>query len=148
MKEVVMRRFIALALSAALALPGCATAGARAQTGSASYRAVPQDVRALPDRSALTDFAHQLPAGALVRLRLTGGDTIRGTLIKTTGTSLIVQPRTRVAEPLVEVPFDRLLAIEQETASSGTGRAVAIGAAAGVAAALGFLMLLFAVAAD
>lgn len=143
-----MRRFIALALAAALAAPGCATAGARAQTGTDSYRTTAQDVRTLPDRSALPDFARQLPPGARVKVRVTGGDTIRGTLIKTTGTSLIVQPRTRVAEPLIEVPFDRLTAIEQETPSSGTGRAVAVGAAAGAAAALGIILMLIAIASD
>ena len=83
----------------------------------------------LPDQSALPDFARQLPLGARVRLKVRGGDTLRGTLIKTTDTSLVVQPRTRVAEALVEVPFDRLMAIEQEVPSNGTGRAVAIGAA-------------------
>ncbi|HET7216594.1 MAG TPA: hypothetical protein VFJ02_01040 [Vicinamibacterales bacterium] len=144
-----MRRLIALALSAVLIAPGCATVTGGAQTTTASrYQAGPQGVHALPDRAALSDFARQLPAGARVRVKLTSGDTIRGTLIKTTDTSLVVQPRTRIAEPLIDVPFDRLAALEQETPGSSTGRAIAIGAAAGAGAALGVIMLLIAIAGD
>ena len=144
-----MRRLIALALSAALAAPGCATVNARAQTGAASaYQAAPQPVRAAPDRSALTEFARQLPAGTRVRVKTTDGGTIRGTLIKTTDTSLIVQPRTRITEPLIEVPLDRLAALEPEQPGSNTGRAIAIGAAAGAGAALGVILLLIAIASD
>jgi hypothetical protein len=141
-----MRRLVALALSTALAAPGCASVNARPQTGAiASYRTDSQRVRALPDRSALGDFARQLPPGARVRVKVTSGDTIRGTLVKTT---VILQPRTRIAEPLIEVPFDKLAALEQEMPSSSAGRAIAIGAAAGAGAALGIIMLLIAIASD
>jgi hypothetical protein len=144
-----MRRLVALALSTALAAPGCASVNARPQTGAiASYRTDSQRVRALPDRSALGDFARQLPPGARVRVKVTSGDTIRGTLVKTTDTSVILQPRTRIAEPLIEVPFDKLAALEQEMPSSSAGRAIAIGAAAGAGAALGIIMLLIAIASD
>jgi hypothetical protein len=122
-----MRRLVALALSTALAAPGCASVNARPQTGAiASYR---------------TDSQR-------VRVKVTSGDTIRGTLVKTTDTSVILQPRTRIAEPLIEVPFDKLAALEQEMPSSSAGRAIAIGAAAGAGAALGIIMLLIAIASD
>jgi len=145
-----MRRLIALSLSAALALPGCASLNAHAQTNTygAHARTNAQGVRALPDTSALPEFARQLPPGSRVRVKITGGATIRGILIKTTDVAMIVQPRTRVAEPLIEVPFDRLVSIEQESTGSGTGRAIAIGAAAGAGAALGIIVLLIAIASD
>jgi hypothetical protein len=145
-----MRRLIALSLAAALVLPGCTSLNAHAQTNAygARARSNAQGVRALADTSALPEFARQLPTGARVRVKVTGGETIRGTLIKTTDVAMIVQPRTRTPEPLIEVPFDRLASIEQETTGSGTGRAIAIGAAAGAGAALGIIMILIAIASD
>jgi hypothetical protein len=59
-----------------------------------------------------------------------------------------VQPRTRIPEPLVEVPFENLVALEQELPSGGTARAIAIGVGVGVSAALGMLFLLAATLGD
>jgi hypothetical protein len=138
-KEAEMKSIIALLLCAGLAAPGCATSQAtRVQTA-------PQVVVATaPDRAVLADFARQLPAGSRVRAKLTGHRTVRGTLLKTTDRAIILQPRARVAEPLVEVPFDQLESLEQET-PNGSGRAVAAGAAAGASAALGTMLILWAI---
>jgi hypothetical protein len=137
-----MQRVLALCLSVALALPACASSGGmRAQSRG-------QIVAPGADRSILADFAQQLPAGTRVRATMTDHRRIRGTLMKATSTSIFIQPRTRVPEPVVEVRFDQLLALEQETSNGGTGRAVAIGAAAGAGAALGVLLLLAAIFAD
>jgi hypothetical protein len=137
-----MRRLIAVLLTVGLVLPGCATSlRPRAQTTAPG-------VRALPDHSALSDLAHKLPVGARVRAKVAGDGTIRGTLIRTTDTAIVIQPRARVAEPLLEIPFNRLEALEQETSSGGPGKAIAIGAAAGAGAALGTILLLFAIFGD
>ena len=129
-----MKRFVALLLCVGLAAPGCAmNHTARVQTAPAP---------AVPDRTVLADFASQLKVGSHVRATTTGSRTVRGTLVKRTDRAIVIQPRTRVAEPLVEVPFDELLALEQETSSSGgTGRAIAIGAGVGAGAAIGTLFL-------
>ena len=137
-----MRRFLASMLCVLLVAPGCATGRApRAQTA-------PQAPSSTVALDALGDFARQLPVGSRVRATTAGNHVIRGTLVKRTDQALVIQPRVRVAEPLVEVPFANLLALEQETPSSGTGRAVAIGVGVGVGAALGFLFLMAALLGD
>jgi hypothetical protein len=130
-----MTRFIALLLCVGLAAPGCAmNHTARVQTAPAPV---------VSDRAVLADFAGQLRIGSHVRATVTGNRTIRGTLLKRTDRAIVIQPRGRVAEPLVEVPFNELLALEQETPSSGsTGRAIAIGAGVGAGAAIGTLFLI------
>jgi hypothetical protein len=137
---MIMKRFIASLLCALLVAPGCATSQ-RPRAQVASQAAVAPATPA-GDREVLGEFARQLPLGARVRATVAGHHTIRGTLLKRTDVALVVQPRARVAEPLVEIPFSSLLALEQEQSSSGTGKAVAIGVAVGVGAALGFLMLI------
>ena len=129
-----MKRFIAMLLCVGLTAPGCAmNHTARVQTAPAP---------AVSDHTVLADFASQLKVGAHVRATITGNRTIRGTLVKRTDRAIVIQPRARVAEPLVEVPFDELVALEQETPSSGsTGRAIAIGAGVGAGAAIGTLFL-------
>ena len=126
-----MKRFIASLLCVLLVAPGCATGGTtRAQT-------TPRALSNTADRDVLSDFARQLPIGSRVRVTLAGNHVLRGTLLKRTDQSLVIQPRARVAEPLIEVPFANLVALEQEVPSNGTGRAVAIGVGVGVGAALG-----------
>jgi hypothetical protein len=129
-----MTRFIALFLCLALSASGCAmNHSARVQTAPAP---------AVSDATVLADFASQLKVGSDVRATITGNRTVRGTLLKRTDRAIVIQPRTRVAEPLMEVPFDELLALEQLTPSSGsTGRAIAIGAGVGAGAAIGTLFL-------
>jgi hypothetical protein len=55
-----------------------------------------------------------------------------------------VQRRTRIPEPPVTIPIERIRAVEIDT-SGGTGRAVAIGATAGAGAALGVILILAAI---
>jgi hypothetical protein len=106
-------------------------------------------VLAHPDDGAvLGDFARQIPLGSRIRATTVGHRTIRGTLVKRSERALVIQPHVRVAEPPIEVPFNTLLALEQEVPSSGTGRAVAIGVGVGVGAALGILFLLAALLGD
>ena len=135
-----MKRFIASLLCALLVAPGCVTSqGPRVQTAPAGPARV-------ADRDVLADYSGQLRIGSRIRATLTGNRVVRGTLVKRTDQALVIQPRARVAEPLIELPFDDLLAIEQEIPSSGgTGRAIAIGAGVGAGAALGVLFLLAAV---
>jgi len=137
-----MKRFVALLLCIGLAAPACATAqGPR-------YATAPQVPLKTAETDVLADFVAQLPLGARVKATLAGNQTIRGTLVKRTDRSLVIQPRARVAEPLVEIPFDKLMALEQETPNGSVGKAVAIGIGVGVGAALGFLALLAAFLGD
>jgi hypothetical protein len=136
-----MKRFIASLLCVLLAAPGCATGMTRVQT-------TPRTPVSTADPSVLGDFARQLPLGSRVRVTVTGNRVIRGTLLKRTDQALVIQPRARIAEPPVEVPFANLISLEQDMPSSNTGRAVAIGVGVGVGAALAFLMLIAAALGD
>ncbi len=135
-----MKRFIASLLCVLLLSPGCVTSRTpRVQT-------TPQGPARVAEREVLAYFAGQLRIGSRVKATITGNRIVRGTLVKRTDQALVIQPRGRVAEPLIEVPFDELLALDQEvTSSGGTARAVAIGAGVGAGAALGVLFLLAAV---
>ena len=126
-----MKRCIASLLCVLLLAPGCAASRTpRVQTA-------PQAPVKVADREVLAEFAGQLRIGSRVKATVTGHRTVRGTLVKRTDQALVIQPRGRVAEPLIEVPFDELIALEQEaTSSGGNARAVAIGAGVGAGAAL------------
>jgi hypothetical protein len=131
-----MKRAIALLLSAALVASGCATSrGPRVQTA-------PQAPTTAKDRAVLADFARSLPSGSRVRARVVGNDTVKGTLLKVSDDAIVIQPRARVAESPLEIPFSTLVSLEPETPTGGVGRAVAIGALAGAGAALGTILLL------
>jgi hypothetical protein len=137
-----MKRWMASLLCVVLVAPGCATSQTpRMQTA-------PQSLTRPAEREVLSEFAAQLPLGSRVKATLDGNRTIRGTLVKRTDKAIVVQPHTRIPEPLVEVPFANLVALEQERPSNGTGRAIAIGVGVGVGAALGMLLLLAAVLGD
>ena len=100
------------------------------------------------ERAVLSDYARALPIGTRVRAVAADNRKVRGTLVKRTDSAIVIQPRTRVAEAFVEIPFDELVSLEQEMPSSGTGKAVAAGMAAGAGAALGVILLLIALWGD
>jgi hypothetical protein len=137
-----MRQIIALALCAALT-SGCA--GGAALNRQAGVRTGPSQAA----HDAIVSFVQGLPAGSRLRVTLDGGQRIRGTLMKAGDTALVVQPRTRVPEPPIEIPFDTIKAVELEGSNgAGLGRSIAIGAAAGAGATLAVLMILAAIYAD
>jgi hypothetical protein len=130
-----MKRFTASLLCVLLLAAGCATSGApRVQT------APPAPPRTA-DTAVLAEYAGQLKLGARVKATIANNRSIRGTLVKRTDKALIIQPRTRIAEPLVEVPFAELLALEEETKNGGVGRKVAIAVGVGAGAYLTMLLL-------
>lgn len=132
-----MRSTVALVLCVALALPGCATTGIgqAVQPSMAATRP--------PDRATMADYVQRIPAGSDVRVDLADGRRLRGTLMRADATSVLVNPKTRVPEPPVEVAIDDVRAVEIQR-PTGVGRVIAIGAAAGAAATLGVLLLLYA----
>jgi len=144
-----MNRIIALILVLGLVAPACASAQ-RPRFQEQPKPPQSESVQSARERELLAEFARQLPAGARVRVSDTNKRVIRGTLIKTTDTAVVIQPRGRVPEPIVEIPFTNLSALEQEQPSSGAsvGRAIAIGAGAGAAAALGVILILIATLGD
>src|SRR5687768_10125491 len=126
------RQTIALALCAALAGTGCA---------SASGPRIAQDSAAPIDRAVLADYVQRIPAGSRIRVERNTGGTLKGTLLKSGADSLTMQRNTRVPETPIEIPFGTITRVTLETGSS-TGKIAGIAVATGVGATFGVLLLL------
>jgi hypothetical protein len=135
-------RFIALILCSAIAAPGCATTGA---TGTPPAGAPDQS---LAHRAVLAEYVQKLPLGSAIRVDRVRGRTLRGTLMKATAEVIVVQPRTRLPEPPVEIAIGDVLSVTPDTNGTNIGKAIGIGAAAGAGAALGVLLILIAIYSD
>jgi hypothetical protein len=69
--------------------------------------------------------------------------------MKATDQSLFLQPKTRIPEATIEIPFDDVVAVTPEQKNGNSvGRAIGAGAAAGAAAALSIILIIIAVAGD
>ena len=138
-----MKRFLALMLCAAVAAPGCAPTIAR-QTRPA----LPTARQAQAEAMVMADYVRQLPIGSRVRIARTDGRVLRATLMKNDGDPIVVQRRTRIPEPPIDIRVADVVALELDTPKSGIGRTGAISAAAAAGATLGVLMLLAAIYSD
>jgi hypothetical protein len=129
-------------LCAAITTAGCATTG---KTGIPS---------ALPDqgtanRNVLAEYVQKLAPGTEVRVARASGHSLRGTLIKSSDRSVFIQPKTRIPEPLVEIPLSDVLQVTPERhGGGGIGRAIGAGAAAGAGATLAIFLVMFALYGD
>jgi hypothetical protein len=132
-----LRRMIALVLCAASVNVACASAG-----GMRLQAAKP----AIPDRTTalLAEYVKQLPIGSRIRVDLADGHRLKGTLMKTGDTGIVIRPHTRLPEPPLEIALDRIAAVDLDTGSS-VGKTVAIGVAAGVGGVLAFFAILAAI---
>jgi hypothetical protein len=138
-----IRRTAALWICVAVATGGCAT------TSTMRAGASRANTRTMPDRAVLAEYVQKLPAGAAVRVDRTGARAVRGILMKATGESIFLQPKTRIPEPLFEIPLDEVVSVTPETRNGGhIGRAIGAGAAAGAGAALGVFLVIVAVLSD
>jgi hypothetical protein len=136
-----LRQMTAVLLCAAMAATGCASAaGPRIAPAPAPTSG--------QDRAVLAEYVQRLPAGSKVRVERINGDSMRGTLMKATPDSIIVQKNTRVPEPPIDIPLSDITRVTLESSSSSVGRNIAIGVGSGVAATFGVLLLLIAVWGD
>jgi len=138
------RHALATILCAAMITTGCAT--------SATTNLVPTTAtadRAIATRSALAEYVQKLPPGAEVRVGRSNGHSVRGTLIKGTDQSIFIQPKARIAEPILEIPMTDVIQVTPERhGGHSVGRAIGAGAAAGAAATLAIFLIMFAVYGD
>ena len=135
---------IAVMLCTAMTTVGCATSGTTNLVATTANR--DQGGAA---RSALAEYVQKLPAGTQVRVGRANGHSVRGTLIKGTDQSIFIQPKTRIAEPVVEIPMTDILQVTPERhGGNSVGRAIGAGAAAGAAATLAIFLIMFAVYGD
>lgn len=127
-----LKRIIALTLCASL-LQGCASAGLRASSSQ---------VVTTPQSGMIADYVQKLPAGSTVKVELTSGKSIKGTLMTATETSIVVQRNTRIPEAPVTIALADVARVTLETSRSNPARSIAIGAAAGAGAAVGAILIL------
>ncbi len=67
----------------------------------------------------LVEYAQKLAPGTTVRVQRAGGPAVRGTLMKATNDAIVVQPRTRIPEPAIEIPTTDILGLTPETGNGG-----------------------------
>jgi hypothetical protein len=133
-----MRRLIAILLCGALTASGCASSGVRVASA-------PQP--SANDQQVLSDYVQKLPAGSRVRVEQADGHSFRGTLMKATTDAIVVQKHTRVPEAPVEIPLRVISRVTLDNQGS-SGKAIAIGVAAGVGGFLAVLGILAAIYGD
>ncbi|MEA2343459.1 MAG: hypothetical protein QOF63_1628 [Thermoanaerobaculia bacterium] len=137
------KQAMAVMMCAAMAASGCATAGG---PRIASVPSAPQEHAG---RAVLVEYVQKLSTGMAVRIDRANRRSVRGTLMKATGQSLFVQPKTRIPEAIVEIPLDDVLRVTPDVQSgSGLGRAIGAGAAAGAGATLAIFLILIAAFGD
>jgi hypothetical protein len=138
-----MKRVLSLVLAVLIALPGCAGVAMHQrrdlQPGVKTSRV---------DAMVMSDYIRQLPIGSRVRVTCTDRKTMRATLIKHDTDPIVVQRRTRLPEPPIEIPVSDILAVELDTPNGGSARQIAVGAAAAAGVVLGVLLLIAAVVSD
>jgi hypothetical protein len=139
-----MRKSLVLVLCAAIATSGCAAAARTHQPGRAP---APPPTSGF-DPAVMADYIRQLPVGSHVRVTLAGGSVIHATLMRRDTDPIVVQRRTRIPEPPIELAVRDIRALEIETGTSNPGRVVAITAAAAAGATLGVLLVLAAIFSD
>jgi hypothetical protein len=129
-------RAVALMMCTVLVAPGCATTRAiRVRT--------PGHSTAAADQSMLAEYVQKLTPGSAVRVERTAGGSLRGTLIRATDRSVVVQPRTRIPVPPVDVPLTDVLSVTPESPRGpNIAKAIAAGAAAGAGAALAVFLII------
>ncbi len=140
-----MRQTLAVVLCAALAAPGCASTAYRISAPVPLQAGQAAGAQHIVDPAVIGAFARQLPAGSHVRVRVAGRRTIRGTFMAVNNAAVVVQPRTRIMEPAIEIPIDQIVGMEVEQPNN-VGRAIAVGVATGAATALGVFLLIVAIA--
>ena len=130
---------IAVLVAATFLTQGCA----------ATMRNAQPDQRRTVDPAVLADYLQRLPPGTAVKVERTSGRSLRGTLMKATADAIVVQPRTRLPEPPIEIPLAEVLTVTPESGNGGSlGRAIAAGVAAGAGAALVTVFVLIAIFSD
>jgi hypothetical protein len=89
----------------------------------------------------------KVPVGSLVAVTLASGHRVRGTLMHADASAIVVATRARVPEPPATIPIADVRSFEIDRPSN-IGKVIAIGAAAGAAAALGVIFVILAMIDD
>jgi hypothetical protein len=113
-------------------------------TGCAGNR-MPVTQPAPGSNAAVVEYVRQLPLGTNVRVDRATARTVKGTLLKVGEQTLIVQPRTRMAVPPVEVPLGDVTRVTVDTGNGNSlAKSIGVGLAAGAGAAAAVILILIA----
>ena len=113
-------------------------------TGCAGHR-MPVTQPSAVSNAAVVEYVRQLPLGTNVRVDRATERTVRGTLLKVDEQTLIVQPRTRVAVPPVEIPLTSVTRVTVDTGNGNSlAKSIGVGLAAGAGAAAAVILILIA----
>ena len=147
-----MKRTIAAMLAALLAVPGCAV---RAPAGGArtSPRLDPLAIAArhvggtrapvARDQAGWEKYLGSLPPGTKVRVETRDGRSFKGIFLGVDNGAVLVQPRTRIPEPVRTIAVASLTFLEVDQGMSA-GKVVAIAAGVAGATVLGIFLILVA----
>jgi hypothetical protein len=105
-------------------------------------------VRAQTAPDVWRDFVERVDIGTELNVRLNDGRRIRATLVAVGDDAVLLQPKTRIPVAIQAVPYDAIVSIEPRMAGHGTGKAIALGIAAGVGVFFGIMALLVAAVGD
>jgi hypothetical protein len=95
----------------------------------------------------MASYVQKLPIGSRVRAELVDGRSLRGILMSATADEVVLQSRTRVPEPPLQVSLDIIRSVELEHGTS-VARSIGVGIASGAGGALGVLLVLAAIFSD
>ncbi len=129
------KNVVALVLCASLSAH---CSGIRAAQGGAPLQTQPADRSA----TSVLATAERIPVGSRVKLTLDDGRRFNAVLLGVEGTDVLVRERTRIPEAPLRLPANRIAWLELDTARTGVGKMIAIGAAIGTGVTLGFLAIL------
>lgn len=129
------KNVVALVLCASLSAH---CSGIRAAQGGAPLRTQPADRSA----TSVLATAERIPVGSRVKMTLNDGRRFTAVLLGVEGTDVLVRERTRIPEAPLRLPANRIAWLELDTARTGVGKMIAIGAAIGAGVTLGFLAIL------
>ena len=134
-----MKRMLAIVLCVSLSTSACASAGGARYSMQTSP---PAASTSIVDPAVMAEFVQRIPAGSRVRVERVNGNSLRGTILKSTPQALVLQRNTRVPEPPVEIPYGAVARVTlDEGRGSSAAKAIAIGVGSGVATFLGILAI-------
>ena len=107
-----------------------------------------QSVTAQTPSDIWRSFAERVEIGTELNVRTNDGRRVRATLVGIRGDAVLLQPKTRVPVPIQAVPYDEIAQLERTKPGIGAGKAIAIGAATGVGAFFGILVLMLSLVGD
>lgn len=125
-----MRRLMVFSVVVALLLPG-----AKLAAGQVAGRVQRTD-------DYWYAYASKLPIGATVRVRTASGQRHTGVLTLVNRDGITVEPRTRVPEPPLHVPFAQMEQLQLKENGSSVAKAIGIGIAVGAGTFFGIALLL------